>query len=72
MSNTNNTKKRPTHAIWQVIGDGDNARWNRIGAGWPNRDGKGLFLKFDSYPVVGHVTVREFSERQPNGSGGQR
>jgi hypothetical protein len=68
---TKNNDKRPTHAIWQVIGDNDKARWIRVGAAWANRDGKGLTLKFDAYPVVGRTVVREFSEQQPEGSGGQ-
>lgn len=63
MENTAPTKKRPTHVIWQVIGDGDKARWIRIGAAWPNKDGKGLYLKFDAYPVTGHISVREIKER---------
>ena len=62
MNENTNTKKRPTHTIFQVIGDGDNARWIRIGAGWTNKDGNGLYLKFDSYPVVGHISVREIKE----------
>lgn len=60
MSSKSNQPKRPSHAIWQVIGDGDKARWIRVGAGWSNRDGKGLNLKFNSYPVVGNIVVREF------------
>lgn len=51
--------KRPTHIVWQVLGEGDKARWIRIGAGWPNRDGKGLSLKFDAYPINGRIVVRE-------------
>ena len=61
---TNNKEdKRPTHIVWQVLGEGEKARWTRIGAGWVNRDGKGLSLKFDAYPVDGRVVVRE--QEQP-------
>jgi hypothetical protein len=63
MNKNTNTKKRPTHTIFQVIGDGEKARWIRVGAGWTNKDGKGLFLKFDAYPVVGHISVREITEQ---------
>lgn len=70
MSNTDKTTNRPTHAIWQVIGEGDKAHWTRIGAGWANRDGKGLSLKFDAYPVAGRTVVRAFTERQPEGPEG--
>jgi hypothetical protein len=68
----NNDTKRPTHVIWQVIGESDKARWIRVGAAWANRDGKGLTLKFDAYPVAGRTVVREFSEKQPGDTGGQQ
>jgi len=73
MSNETETKSnRPTHAIWQVIDSAEKSRWIRVGAGWSNKDGKGLSLKFDSYPVVGRIIIREFSEQQPDGNGGQQ
>ena len=28
----NNDTKRPTHVIWQVIGESAKARWIRVGA----------------------------------------
>jgi hypothetical protein len=68
----NNDTKRPTHVIWQVVGDNDKARWIRVGAAWANRDGKGLTLKFDAYPVAGRTVVREFSEKQPGDNAGQQ
>lgn len=63
MNNKTNQPKRPTHAIFQVIGDDDKTRWIRVGAAWPNKDGKGFSLKFDAYPVVGRVMVREINEQ---------
>lgn len=59
MTKTNETKRPPSHAIYTVIGDDDTARWVRVGAAWPNRDGKGLNLIFDAYPVVGRIVLRE-------------
>jgi len=62
-ANDNKPKgKSPTHVIWQVIGEGDDARWIRVGAGWENRDGKGMSLRFDAYPVVGRTVIRELSD----------
>lgn len=49
----------PSHIIWQVVGEKENSKWIRVGAGWTNKDGKGLFLKFDAYPMVGRIQVRE-------------
>jgi hypothetical protein len=59
---------RPTHIIWQVLGEGEKSRWTRIGAAWPNRDGKGLNLKFDAWPVSGRTVVREIEQNE----GGQQ
>lgn len=67
MTNNTNETKRPTHAIFQVIGEGDKARWIRIGAAWANRDGKGFNLKFDAYPAHGRTVIRAVEEREENG-----
>ncbi|MCB1539269.1 MAG: hypothetical protein KDJ49_09950 [Alphaproteobacteria bacterium] len=63
MEKTTNTPKQPSHIIWQVIGEQDRARWIRVGAAWANRDGKGLTLKFDAYPVAGRTVIREITAR---------
>lgn len=74
------TEKRqarlPTHTIWQVIDarrdrEGKKIgedRWLRVGAGWVNKDGKGLNLAFDAYPVVGRVVIREVAETEEGGA----
>jgi hypothetical protein len=64
-------KRPPTHTIFQVIGESDKSKWIRVGAGWANKDGKGLYLRFDAYPVVGRIQVREITERQDAQDGGQ-
>lgn len=56
-------KRTPTHAIFQVVGESDKSRWIRVGAAWPNKDGKGFTLKFDAYPVVGRTVIREITEQ---------
>jgi hypothetical protein len=62
MKNTENQKKRPTHAVFQVLGEKDKARWVRVGAAWLNKDGKGYNMVFDAYPVTGRTVMREISE----------
>ena len=73
MSN-NNESNRPTHVIWQVQGEGDKARWTRIGAAWMHKDQKGANLKFDALPLTGRVVIREKSEQndhdEQNAQGG--
>lgn len=60
---TKTTKTKPTHIISQVIGEGK-GRWIRVGAGFTNKDGKGLLLVFDAYPVIGRILVREITEKE--------
>ena len=54
-----NETNRPTHGVYQVIGEGKQATWIRIGAGWANKDGKGMNLSMDAVPLTGRVVVRE-------------
>ena len=65
MSTKSKDTKRPTHALWHVEGEGEKARWTRIGAAWIHKDLKGANLKFDLFPTsnAGRVVVREMSEK---------
>ena len=67
MSTKSNDTNRPTHAIWQVNGEGDKARWTRVGAAWLHKDTKGANLKFDAFPMTGRVVVREITEQDNTG-----
>jgi hypothetical protein len=71
MSNTNTEPKRPTHNIWRVTGDNKDARWVKVGAAWPNRDGKGLNLVFDAVPVTGRIVLRRITAKAPAQKGGE-
>lgn len=63
MSKKSNDTNRPTHTIWQVEGEGEKARWSRVGAAWMHKDLKGANLKFSSFPLSGRVVMREISEQ---------
>ncbi|MCW5687099.1 MAG: hypothetical protein KIT76_00990 [Pseudolabrys sp.] len=54
-----NEHNRPTHIVWQVNGEGDKARWTRLGAGWANSDGKGISLRMDAIALTGRTVIRE-------------
>jgi len=71
MTNKTNETNRPTHVIYQVLGEGDKGHWIRIGAAWANRDGKGFNLKFDAYPISGRTVIREVQDETRDGDGGQ-
>jgi hypothetical protein len=61
---------RPTHGVYVVQGDGENARWVKIGAAWLHKDNKGANLTLDALPMTGKVVVREFSEADSNATEG--
>jgi hypothetical protein len=66
MTKTTQNTKRPSHAIYQVIGEKDEARWIRVGSAWTNNDSRGFNLVFDAYPVIGRTVVRKIDyEAQP-------
>ena len=51
--------KRPSHAIYIVDGDGENAFWTKIGAAWPHEDGEGFNLTLTALPLTGRLVVRK-------------
>ncbi len=72
MSDTNETNK-PSRYIFQVLGDGENATWTRVGAAWSHRDTRGARLVFNAFPLTGRIVMRERTENgagQPGREGG--
>ena len=68
---TENTSKRPTHYLYAVSkrGGSDKGNWTRIGAAWPNSDGKGFNFKLDLVPVNGaDIVMREPKEDAEGGA----
>jgi hypothetical protein len=65
MTEQTSKKKRPSHAIWHVVGDKEKARWTRVGVAFTNKDGKGLLLMFDAFPLTGRTILREIGEKPP-------
>jgi hypothetical protein len=50
--------KAPAFIAWTVTTKGENVFWNRMGAAWHHKDGKGLSLKLDTLPVDGRIVLR--------------
>ena len=64
MNDNTETKKRPTHIIYQTSGDGENARWTRIGVAFLHKkDGKGMTCFFDAIPLDGKAVIREAKDQ---------
>lgn len=48
----------PTHHVFVVDGEGEKARWTRIGSAWPHADGSGLNVTLNVLPLSGRIVVR--------------
>jgi CHC2 zinc finger len=55
--------EKPSHKVFVVEGEGDNAFWHRAGSAWPHKDGKGLNMQIPTgMSLSGRVVLREFTE----------
>ena len=56
--------KRPTQLAYTIRKDGEGkGHFNRIGAVFPHKDGKGSDVVLDAVPVNGRLTLRNLEER---------
>lgn len=62
-TNTTTAKNRPSHRLFNVTGEGENARWTDIGVAWATKDGKGFTLIINAMPVSGRVVMRIASDK---------
>ena len=67
MTETQTTTKGrvPTHNIFLVTGDGENAKWTEIGAAWPHQDGSGFAITCTALPLQGRIVMRRRKDRKP-------
>jgi len=59
----NQKSTRPTHAVYVVEGEGDDARWTRVGAAWTHDDGNGLNISLNRL-VVRKATSKGTDEEE--------
>ncbi|VAW75396.1 hypothetical protein MNBD_GAMMA13-700 [hydrothermal vent metagenome] len=67
MSEQDNTNagRKPDFAAYNVRESKDGkGYWNKVGAAWKHRDGKGFDIDLDSVPVNGRVTLRELRDER--------
>ena len=62
---TKSTGKKPTHRAYTVSGEGKDANWTPIGAGWIHKDGKGFNFQLEAIPVNGRFVTRIITEKAP-------
>lgn len=53
------TPSRPSHAVYVVEGEGENAFWTKIGAAWMHEDGEGYNIQLTAIPLNGRLVVRK-------------
>ena len=58
--------KQPTHRAYSVIKrEGQDDFWLNIGLAFPHKDGKGLNVVLQAFPLDGKIVLREPSEDEP-------
>ncbi len=62
-SQTKAAGRKPTHRLYIVTGDGENAKWLPVGAAWPHEDGNGFGLSVEALPLQGRIVLRRIAER---------
>lgn len=57
-------KNRPSHAVYLVEGDRENAFWTKIGSAWLHEDGDGLNVTLSAIPVTGRLVIRKWETKE--------
>lgn len=52
MTTESKSKRKPTHAVYHVRGEGEKAYWTKIGAAWLHDDKEGLNVSLDYIPLA--------------------
>jgi hypothetical protein len=57
-TNTNGTKKKPSHIAYQVRdGGNDESYWDRVGVAWPNKNGS-ITVQLHAVPLSGKIVLQ--------------
>jgi hypothetical protein len=57
--NTNTqAQNAPQYLAWHVTEKGEKSYWNKVGAAWPHKDGKGYTLQLETCPINGRIVLR--------------
>lgn len=51
--------KAPDFIAWHVQQKGDKSYWNKVGASWKHKDGKGMTLQLETLPINGRIVLRQ-------------
>jgi hypothetical protein len=58
----------PAFLAWHVSQKGEKSYWNKVGAVWAHRDGKGFTIQLETCPINGPIVLRTplDDDRQPD------
>lgn len=58
--NSNHTQalNAPDYMAWHVTQKGEKSYWNKVGAAWAHKDGKGYTLQLETCPIYGRIVLR--------------
>ena len=55
---TNQAPNAPDYLAWHVTQKGEKSFWNKVGAAWAHKDGKGFTLQMETCPINGRIVLR--------------
>jgi len=56
--NHNNPLNAPDYLAWHVTQKGEKSFWNKVGAAWKHKDGRGYTLQLETCPINGRIVLR--------------
>ncbi|MEI4232986.1 hypothetical protein [Roseovarius sp. D22-M7] len=58
--NTNQTQalNAPDYLAWHVTNRSEKSYWNKVGAAWKHKDGRGYSLRLETCPINGRIVLR--------------
>lgn len=62
---TQQAPNAPDYLAWHVSQKGEKSYWNKVGATWAHKDGKGYTLQLETCPINGRIVLREPREEEP-------
>lgn len=56
---TSQQPQAPDFLAWHVTDKGEKSFWNKVGAAWAHKDGKGFSLQLEVVPINGRIVLRQ-------------
>ena len=58
IENTAQESNAPDYLAWHVTQKGEKSFWNKVGAAWKHKDGRGYSLQLETCPINGCIVLR--------------